>query len=202
MARKLAYQALKLVGKNWGKSSLTIEKNRGDIRRLADRIEKRFGLEDIHNLKPRHLITIFEEMKAEGRVATTLCSYATAARTIAQAIGKQNILPRTNQELGFSRAGERFRPIHADIQGLEEVRRRLYARSEWQGLQTICACSSDYGQRKVCFRLRPSRVTERNISRSGAPKAAAPGEFRLRMMPRKSSLDASGNSSKTRVRHP
>ena len=134
MARKLAYQALKLVGKNWGKSSLTIEKNRGNIVRLANRLERRFGLEDIHNLKTRHLATLFEEMKAEHLSASTLSGYATAARSIAFAIGKQNIVPRTNQELGFSRAGERFRPIHADSQGLEEVRRRLYARSEWQGL--------------------------------------------------------------------
>lgn len=134
MARRLAYQALKLVGKNWGKSSLTIEKSRGNIRRLANRIERRFGLEDIHNLKTRHLTIIFEEMIAEGLEATTLSGYATAARTIANAIGKRNIVPRNNHELGFSRAGERFRPIQADMQGLEEVRRLLYARSEWQGL--------------------------------------------------------------------
>ena len=134
MARKLAYQALKLVGKNWGKSSLTIEKNRGNIVRLANRLERRFGLEDIHNLKTRHLATLFEEMKAEHLSASTLSGYATAARSIAFAIGKQNIVPRTNKDLGFTRADERYQPIQANADALEEVRRFLYARSEWQGL--------------------------------------------------------------------
>lgn len=134
MARKLAYQALKLVGKNWGKSSLTIEKNRGNIVRLANRIEKKFGLENIHNLKPHHIAAVFSDMQAERLSATTLSGYATAARTIAFAIGKQNIVPRTNKELGFSRAGQRYCPIDTTDLELSGIRQMLYARNQWQGL--------------------------------------------------------------------
>ncbi len=134
MARKLAHQALKLVGKNWGKASLTVKKNRQTIRLFADRVERAFGLERIQDLKPKHVERVFNDLLSEGKKPTTMAAYATAARTIAEAINKKNIVPRTNAELGFSRKDERYCPVDANLTALQEVRSKLYALNEWQGL--------------------------------------------------------------------
>ena len=134
MARKLAFQALELVGKNWSKGSLTIEKNRGNIKRLAKELEKRFGLENIHNLKPGHIKAVIDDMREKELSSSTICSYITAARTVARAIGKPNIVPRTNEELGISRKAERYQPIDADMNYISQIREWLYTKSTWQGL--------------------------------------------------------------------
>lgn len=134
MAKRLAHQAQKLTGKNWSKGSLTIKKNRAMIRLFADRVERKYGLQRIQDLKTKHVIGVFEDLLATGYTASTLSAYATAARTIAKAVGKQNIVPRTNQELGFSRKENRYRPIKANEEFLHEVGKQLYGRSEWQGL--------------------------------------------------------------------
>lgn len=104
------------------------------MKRIAHQLEKRFGLEQIHNLKAKHVGAIFTDLIAEGLDPSTLYGYATAFRMIARAIGKKNIVPRTNRELGFSRRGIHFRPTEANITFIQSVRKELYNRAEWLGL--------------------------------------------------------------------
>ncbi len=130
----LRYQAEKLLGKNRRASTLTQYKNTGQIRRLCDLIQSKYGLESIKNLKTKHVQGVFSDLRGQGLSASTLASYATAARTIAHTIGKDNIVPRANSDLGITRAGERLRPISADTKMLGDITELLYARAEWLGL--------------------------------------------------------------------
>ena len=63
-----------------------------------------------------------------------LASYATAARSIAHAIGKDNIVPRTNNELNISRAGDRLKPVQTDKDAIKRTISQLYAKETWLGL--------------------------------------------------------------------
>lgn len=130
----LKYQAAKLLGKNRRAGVLTQQKNAGQVRRFCDAVQAKYGLQNIRNLKAKHVVGVFEALKAQGLGSSTLASYATAARQIAEAIGKQNIVPRTNRELGVSRAGERLKPVRADVDAISTITSLLYEKEEWLGL--------------------------------------------------------------------
>jgi site-specific recombinase XerD len=130
----LRYQAEKLLGKNRRASKLTQYKNAGQVRRLCDVIQQKYGLEKLRNLKTKHILGAFDELEKQELSPSSRASYATAARTIASAIGKENIVPRSNKELGISRAGDRLKPINANMSKSHSIRDQLYQKEEWLGL--------------------------------------------------------------------
>lgn len=130
----LKYQASKLLGKNRRAGTLTQQKNAGQVRRFCDVVQNKYGLQNIRNLKTKHVVGAIEELKSQGLGSSTLASYVTAARSIAQTIGKQNIVPRSNRELGISRAGDRLKPVKADTDKLNDITAQLYEKAEWLGL--------------------------------------------------------------------
>ncbi len=132
MSRKLGHEAKKMVGKNYGKGSGTTEKLLGNIERIAEFMGTQ-GLQSLRHMKTKHVTRFFDHLKAEGLSASTKANYATAMRTIAHAIGKDNIVPRNNADLGINRI-DRYQPKQADISKMEKVREALYSKSEWQGL--------------------------------------------------------------------
>ncbi|QSV45424.1 tyrosine-type recombinase/integrase [Geobacter benzoatilyticus] len=132
MSSKLGNEAKKLVGKNYGKGSGTTEKLLGNIERIAEFMGTQ-GLQSIHHMKTKHVSRFFNHLKAEGVSASTMANYATAMRRIAHAIGKDNIVPSSNAELGINRS-DRYQPKHGDNIKMEEVREALYGKNEWQGL--------------------------------------------------------------------
>lgn len=143
MARKhapLSVQAKKAYAryrqKDRVRSSLTQTKRYGDIGRLANMVEKKFGLERIENLKTKHITAVLQDLKQSGKALSTLQSYVTAARELSRAIGKQNLLPRENASLGISRPNDdRNRPVQAaSPEQIAELRERLAARGEWLAL--------------------------------------------------------------------
>jgi site-specific recombinase XerC len=83
------------------------------------------SLQSIKHMKTRHVQKYFEQQKQRGLSASTLENHATAMRFLALAIGKQNIVPRTNQELGIVRTG-RYNPNFSDPAGQELLREALY----------------------------------------------------------------------------
>lgn len=134
MSSKLEHEARKLVGKNYGKGSGTKSKLLGNIKRIADFMADQ-GLQSIQHLKTKHVERFFESLLTKERTPSTLSGYATAMRTIAGAIGKPNIVPRSNTELGFDRScHDRYRPKQGALEKMLEVRSKLYAKAEWQGL--------------------------------------------------------------------
>lgn len=145
MGKPLKTQALERMGKDWSSAKGTRDKNLGNVRRFCDRIEEKFGLERLDNLKPGHVAAVFADLRAEGAAPTTIASYATAARIVAESIGKANIVPRDNAALGGSRAGERLMPKDVDADRLAAVRDAVGARAEWMGLAADMA--RDFGLR-------------------------------------------------------
>nr|WP_287411896.1 site-specific integrase [Pseudodesulfovibrio sp.] len=130
----LRYQAAKLLGKNRRAGVLTQQKNAGQVRRLCDIIQDKYALQNIRHLKTKHILGAIEDLKSQGLGSSTLASYATAARRIAEAIDKQNIVPRTNKEMGISRAGDRLKPVTANMNKIRDITALLYEKAKWLGL--------------------------------------------------------------------
>ena len=131
MAKSLNQQTRELVGKNYGKSSLTTEKLLSNIRTISNYLEEKYGLEKINNVKTHMVDSYFADKLEEGLSPATLTSHATAWREIADAVDKQNIVARTNLELGVDRTGAaRFQPKDADAEKISEIRDQLVERSE------------------------------------------------------------------------
>lgn len=130
--KSLAQQAKDRTGKTHDLSHATIEKNQGNLERLMDRIEEKFGLESIQNIKTKHIDSIFADMRDEGLSPTTLAAYAAVARDIAVAIGKENIV-KSNEELGASREGTRLNPKTVDQEKMDQVQEILDQKDAWLG---------------------------------------------------------------------
>lgn len=157
MSRKsLAQQAKDRIGKTHDLSHGTIEKNQGNLERLMDRIEEKFGLENIQNLKTKHIDGVFADMREEGKEPTTLAGYATVARDIAEAIGKENIV-RSNEELGASREGTRLNPKTADEERMEQIQEALNEKADWLG--AAWQLQQEFGLR-LSEAIKPLKVVE------------------------------------------
>lgn len=132
MARKLEHEARQLIGKNWSKGSGTNAKLLGNIRSIGRFMESQ-SLQSIRHMKTKHVQKYFEHVKSQGLQASTLQNHATAMRVLAAAIGKQNIVPRTNEELGISRHG-RYAPKSADMAKHGDIREKLFSKDERLGV--------------------------------------------------------------------
>lgn len=157
MARKLEHEARQMVGKNWGKGSGTHKKLLSNIRSIARYMETQ-SLQSIKHMKTKHVLNYFEYQKQRGLSASTLQNHATAMRFLAQAIGKRNIVPRTNQELGIVRTG-RYSPKTSDPVQQELLREALYMKHPALGI------AHDL---RAVFGLRAQEsLTARVVNRSG-----------------------------------
>jgi site-specific recombinase XerD len=130
MSSKLQHEAKQLVGKNYGKASLTTEKLVQNIERIAEFMETQ-GLQSIRHLKTKHVERFFSSIS--NLSPSTRANYATAMRQIASAIGKKNIMPRANAEIGIDRS-DRYSPKHGNIEKMLEIRNTLYENGEWRAL--------------------------------------------------------------------
>lgn len=151
MSSKLGHETKKLVGKNYSKASLTTEMLVGNIERIAQFMEKTQGLQSIRHMKTKHVKNFFSSI---GHLsASTQANYATAMREIVRAIGKANIMPRTNAEIGIDRSN-RYNPKRGDIEKMAEIRDKLYEKNEWRGLAFDL-------QREFGLRIKESLLSHR-----------------------------------------
>lgn len=157
MATRLEHETRQLVGKNWSKGSGTNRKLLSNIRSIARFMETQ-SLQSIKHMKTKHVERYFSILKGRGLTASTLQNHATAMRLLARAIGKQNICPRTNAELGIVRRG-RYAPKTADMERHEDIRKKLYLRDPRLGV------AHDL---RWAFGLRAQEsITARTVVRSG-----------------------------------
>jgi site-specific recombinase XerC len=124
----LASQALARIGKDWSKSSLTREKLLSNTREFAQHVAKNYGLEWIDNLKPGHVQSYLNDLHDRGLAPATMADKMTAVRVIAAAIGKQNIVQRTNVAYGIERV--RINPQTVNLDRLVEVRQAIADRAD------------------------------------------------------------------------
>lgn len=156
--KSLGQQAKDRIGRTRDLSHLTIEKNSGNLERLMDRIESKYGLENLQNLKTKHVDGVFSDMRAEGFSPSTLAGYAAVARDIAAAIGKENIV-KSNEELGASREGSRLCPKTADPEKMEAVQEVLNGKSDWLG--AAWQLQQAFGLR-LGEAIKPLNIVEKN----------------------------------------
>lgn len=86
--KSLAVQALERVGKNWSKASLTREALLQHVKGFARFVEKRYGLEQLENLKPGHVAAYVADMQQQNLSPGTMANRLSAVRQLAAAIGK------------------------------------------------------------------------------------------------------------------
>lgn len=127
-ANRLTNEARKLIGKSWGKSSLTRQKLLQNVRSIANNMASQ-GLQHIDNMKSKHVERFFDSLKEKELSASTMQNYATAMRVIAAAIGKSAIVPETNKALGITRT-ERYQPISANLDKMTSIREQLSLKDE------------------------------------------------------------------------
>jgi hypothetical protein len=126
----IEYQAEHCIGKEHSLATQTHESHLSALRTIGAWLEERYQLANINNVKSHMVATYFKEAKESGYGASTLEKHATAWRQIASHVGKDNIVPRTNSEIGIGRkVEERFQPVSANINSLNEVREALIERS-------------------------------------------------------------------------
>ncbi|WP_243374406.1 integrase domain-containing protein [Geotalea sp. SG265] len=125
MGKPLSTQALSTIGKQWGKAKLTREANLQHLKGFAHWVQNRYGLERIENLKPAMIAAYVDDLKTRGASNGAICNHLSAIRMLAAAIGKANIVPKTNGEFGVARL--RMRPVIANYEKVQEIRAEVAA---------------------------------------------------------------------------
>jgi site-specific recombinase XerC len=122
--KPLSSQALERIGKNWGVSSATREARLQHTKDFCKFVSKEFALENVKNLKPNHVQSYVQHMKDAGLDNGTMCNRMAAVRTLAEAVGKGNIVAIKNEAYGIAR-GSRQNPIIANQSEVDRIRTTL-----------------------------------------------------------------------------
>ena len=167
MAGKLEHQARQLIGKNYGVSHETTAKLLGNVRSVAGWLETKYGLQSISHVKPHMVDQYFREMRQASRAASTMQNHATAWRTIAGAVGKPNIVPRSNTELGIERSSaDRYRPATANTERLDEIRAQLADRADGSVKDKALLAAHDLRE-SFGLRAKESLMSTKTVERDG-----------------------------------
>lgn len=121
--KKIAYQTTHCIGKERHIGDKTHTEHLGALKRIGEWLGSRYGLDDIKNIKGHMVQTFFREHAQLS--ASTLEKYATGFRLVASSIGKENIVPRSNKELGGRTVAERYIPKTGDLEKLADIRAKL-----------------------------------------------------------------------------
>ena len=122
----LERQLISALASNREDSYATQRKRGYILSRVARTLHERFGLQKWDNLKEKHIAHVVEAMKAEDRGRRGIEEKLSHLRWLVRKIGKANLVPRSNAELGVepgprhTRAGkivpdERFAQMIAAI---------------------------------------------------------------------------------------
>jgi len=126
--KPLSVQALERIGKDWSVGNKTREGHLKHTKGFCDFVAKHFALESIQNLKPNHVESYVQHMKDDKLDKGTMCNRMAAVRTLANAIGKGNIVARGNEAYGIAR-GSRQKPVIANQSKVDEIRQTLVERA-------------------------------------------------------------------------
>jgi site-specific recombinase XerD len=132
--KNLTMQANEAIGRQYDRThgEKTNDAVHGSVRTFTSFVRETFGLEKIENLKPGHIAAYVGARLTAGIGPEQLTKDLTAIRLIANGIGKANICPRTNVELGVVRQ-DRYDPKDANHGKLFEIRESLVDRAERSG---------------------------------------------------------------------
>ncbi|MDA8429876.1 MAG: integrase domain-containing protein [Geobacteraceae bacterium] len=131
----MIHQARQAIGKLYGRthSDKSTKALISSLRTITDHL-KASGLERIENIKPHMVLSFFEARQVAGISLSQLGKDATAFRLLAEKVGKPNIIPRSNRELGFSRSkADRMQPKTLNHSAATGIRANLVERFENTG---------------------------------------------------------------------
>lgn len=126
--KPLSCQALERVGKNWKVGSGTREAKLQTIKRFADFVQNRFGLQRIENLKPGHIQAYAQSLHDQNTSARTGANYMAYIRDLCQAIGKGGIVAKDNAAYGFGGVS-RQNPLEVNSDKIAAIRSQLDAKA-------------------------------------------------------------------------
>lgn len=96
----LERQLISILAANREDSFATQRKRGYELRAAAHEIKARFGLQKWANVGAKHVAHLVERWKADDRGRRTIEQKLTQFRWLLRKIGKPNLLPRSNAELG------------------------------------------------------------------------------------------------------
>jgi len=133
----LIHQARQAIGKLYGRthSEGSSKALKSSLKVITGYLKSEHGLQRIENIKPHMVQSFFQARQEAGIKSSQLGKDATAFRLLAEKLGKQNIVPRTNPELGFARTiTDRMQPKTLNHAAAEGIRAQLVERYERTGL--------------------------------------------------------------------
>ena len=128
MGKSLQSQALEKLGKDWSQASTTRVARLQTVTNFSEFVAERFGLERIDSLKPAHIAQYVQALQDKGLSNRTICNRLAHVRELASSIGKANIVPRSNAELGVERS-VRADPRLLNTEKVAEIRQTLSERA-------------------------------------------------------------------------
>ncbi|MDA8412677.1 MAG: integrase domain-containing protein [Desulfobacteraceae bacterium] len=177
--KKIELQATHCIGKERHAGDKTHTEHLGSLARVGEWLESKYGLDNIKHLKSHMVQTFFREHAHLS--PSTLEKYATAFRLIAKDIDKENIVPRSNKELGGRTAAERYAPKAGNAEKLDSVREKLVEMASMDQDKRYLVAAHDMRQ---AFGLRSAeslascRVVERDGRQFLAPDMTKGGRGR------------------------
>jgi len=108
----LERQLISILAANRENAYGTQRKRSGELAGAARALHKHFGLQKWANLGAKHVAFVVEAWKAQNTGRRTIDTKLSHLRWLVQKIGKANLLPRSNRELGvepgprYTRAGK------------------------------------------------------------------------------------------------
>lgn len=185
MGKSLSVQATERIGKQWNKAKLTREGKLQHLKAFARFVAQRYGLERIENLKTKHVAAYVENMQNQGLSAGTMANRLAALRELAAAIGKANIVCRTNAEYGINRI--RQSPVSADRESIDGIKAQLAARAQDGDRIALMAHAAAALRDAFGLRAKESLLSTRVVMRDGelrlvveGAKGGRPRELQIR----------------------
>jgi integrase len=123
--KPLTVQALERIGKDWSKSSEDREAKLQHVKEFASFAAKTYGLQDIGNLKPRHVEGYINNLREQGLSNGTICNRLVHVRLLCDKIGKPGIVGRENEMYGVNRGESRSNPITQNTEKVEQIRAQI-----------------------------------------------------------------------------
>ncbi len=163
--KPLKLQVLDRLGKNHKKGSLTKRKLHANAKEFGNFLAKKFGLERIDYLKPKHIQAYVESLHARKLMPSTMADKMTAVRFVAEAIGKDNIVPKHNRDCGIRR--ERVNPQVVNNEGLDAIRQEITKKASEGDWRAQMIEAADGLRREFGLRAKEALLSHRTIMRNG-----------------------------------
>jgi len=133
--------------------SFATQANRSAILNQAAKTLQKAGFKNLaaSSLKPKHVETLVKDWKAKGLSEGTMKNRMAAVRWWAEKVGKQNCVPRTNQELGI--ADRSYVATESKAQTLD---RDALANIDHERLKVSIELQEVFGlRREECLKFQP-----------------------------------------------